>query len=104
MTKTSIRVSDVAYIYGLLDCVGELKRVIIDSVNRADSAFAKDVFKIMQEMFNKLEEFTQFSNSFSFSNRRNYSDPESGSKRQSDLKHKIDVARYAVNNARKLLG
>jgi len=104
MTNTSIRVSYVAYIYGLLDCVGELKRVIIDSVNRADSAFAKDVFKIMQEMFNKLEEFTQFSNSFSFSNRRNYSDPESGSKHQSDLKQKIDVARYAVNNARKLLG
>jgi predicted translin family RNA/ssDNA-binding protein len=84
--------------------VGELKRVIIDSMNRADSVFAKDVFKIMQEMFNKLEEFTQFSNSFSFSNRRNYSDPESGSKHQSDLKQKIDVARYAVNNARKLLG
>ena len=104
MTKTSVRVSDVAYIYGLLDCVGELKRVIIDSVNRVDSAFAKDVFKIMQEMFNKLEEFTQFSNSFSFSNRRNFSDPESGSKHQSDLKQKIDVARYAVNNARKLLG
>ena len=102
--KATLKVSGEAYIFGLLDCVGELKRVIIDSMNRSDSAFAKNVFKIMQEMFNKLEEFTQFSNSFSFSNRRNFSDPDSGSKRQSDLKQKIDVARYAVKNARKLLG
>ena len=84
--KTTVKVSDLAYIFGLLDCVGELKRVIVDSLNRDDSDFAKNVFIDMQELFKKLEPLTQFSNSFY------------------DLKHKIDVARYAVNNARKLLG
>ena len=83
--KTTVKVSDLAYIFGLLDCVGELKRVIVDSLNRDDSDFAKNVFIDMQELFKKLEPLTQFSNSFY------------------DLKHKIDVARYAVNNAKKLV-
>jgi len=39
----------------------------------------------MQELFKKLEQFTQFSNSFHH------------------LKPKIDVARYAVNDAKKSL-
>ena len=84
-TETTVKVSDLAYIFGLLDCVGELKRVIMDSLNRDDSDFAKNVFIDMQELFKKLEPLTQFSNSFY------------------DLKHKIDVARYAVNNAKKLV-
>ena len=84
-TKTTVKVSDLAYIFGLLDCVGELKRVIMDSLNRDDSDFAKNVFIDMQELFKKLEPLTQFSNSFHY------------------LKHKIDVARYAVNDAKKLL-
>ena len=84
-TKTTVKVSDLAYIFGLLDCVGELKRVIVDSLNRDDSDFAKNVFIDMQELFKKLEPLTQFSNSFHY------------------LKHKIDVARYAVNNAKKLV-
>ena len=57
----------------------------MDSLNRDDSDFAKNVFIDMQELFKKLEPLTQFSNSFY------------------DLKHKIDVARYAVNNAKKLV-
>ena len=84
-TKTTVKVSDLAYVFGLLDCVGELKRVIMDSLNRTDSDFAKKVFVIMQELFQKLEPFTQFSNSFDY------------------LKPKIDAARYAVNDAKKLL-
>ena len=84
-TRASLTVSGEAYVFGLLDCVGELKRVIMDSLNRIDSDFAKKVFVIMQELFQKLEPFTQFSNSFDY------------------LKPKIDAARYAVNDAKKLL-
>jgi len=84
-TETTVKVSDLAYIFGLLDCVGELKRVIMDSLNRDDSDFAKNVFIDMQELFKKLEPLTQFSNSFHY------------------LKPKIDAARYAVNDAKKLL-
>ena len=84
-TETTVKVSNLAYIFGLLDCVGELKRVIVDSLNRDDSDFAKNVFIDMQELFKKLEPLTQFSNSFHY------------------LKPKIDAARYAVNDAKKLV-
>ena len=62
MIKTTVEVSEGAYIFGLLDCVGELKRAVIDSLNRTDFAFANELYKIMKEIFLKLETFTQYSN------------------------------------------
>jgi len=85
MVKTTVKVSEGAYIFGLLDCVGELKRAVIDSLNRTDSAFANELYKIMKEIFLKLETFTQYSNSVD------------------DLKSKIDSARYSVADVRQLL-
>ena len=85
MIKNTVKVSEGAYIFGLLDCVGELKRAVIDSLNRTDSAFANEVYKIMKEIFLKLETFTQYSNSVN------------------DLKPKIDSARYLIADVRQLL-
>ena len=84
-TKTTVRVSDDAYVLGLLDCVLELKRVVLDSLERGDDVHANGVFKTMHELFNELERFMQFSNSVD------------------GLKVKIDTARYQVNETRKLL-
>ena len=85
MIKTTVKVSDIAYIFGLLDCIGELKRAVIDSLNRTDFTFASQLYKIMKEIFLKLETFTQYSNSVK------------------DLKRKIDAARYSLDNIRQLL-
>jgi len=85
MIKNTVKVSEGAYIFGLLDCVGELKRAVIDSLNRTDSAFANELYKIMKEIFLKLEAFTQYSNSVN------------------DLKPKIDSARYLIADVRQLL-
>ena len=84
-TKTTVRVSYEAYVLGLLDCVLELKRVILDSLDRSDDGHARDVFKTMRELFNELERFMQFSNSVD------------------GLKVKIDKARYEVSETLKLL-
>ena len=84
-TKTTVRVSYEAYVLGLLDCVLELKRVVLDSLDRSDDGHASDVFKTMHELFNMLERFMQFSNSVD------------------GLKVKIDKARYQVSETRKLL-
>ena len=84
-TKTTVRVSYEAYVMGLLDCVLELKRVVLDSLDRSDDGHASDVFKTMHELFNVLERFMQFSNSVD------------------GLKVKIDKARYQVSETRKLL-
>ena len=84
-TKVKVKVSDRAYIFGLLDCIGELKRVVLDLQNRNDSESAKRIFVQMHDLFKNLEVFTEYSNSVS------------------DLKKKIDSGRYIVNDTRKLI-
>ncbi len=83
-SKAKVKVSDRAYIFGLLDCIGELKRVVLDLQNRQDLDTAKKMFEQMYNLFTKLEVFTEYSNSIS------------------ELKRKIDVARYVVNETGKL--
>ena len=85
MVKSSVKVSDIAYVFGLLDCIGELKRAVIDSLNKTDSTFANQLYKIMKELFMKLETFTQYSNSVN------------------EIKPKIDSARYSIDDVRQLL-
>ena len=57
----------------------------MDSLNRNDPDFAKEIYKLMQEMFKKLEIFTQYSNSVEY------------------LKPKIDSSRYSLTDVKKLL-
>ena len=92
-TKTTLKVSNTAYIFGLLDCVGELNRVIQDSLNRPK--FAVQIFTLMTELFGELERFTEFPNS---------KDPKTEStKHISNLKNRIDVCRNQVIKCRRLL-
>ena len=86
MKYDKIKVSDDAYVYGLLDCIGELQRVILRSKRRNDLDFANKVFGIMGELFNEVETLTEFSNTLK------------------KIKPKMDVAAGTLNNARKLLG
>tara|TARA_B100000676_G_scaffold99810_1_gene99616 strand:+ start:218 stop:865 length:648 start_codon:yes stop_codon:yes gene_type:complete len=83
--KSTVKVSDRAYIFGLLDCIGELKRIILDLQNRHDSDSANKIFEQMHGLFTKLEVFTEYSNSIS------------------NLKPKIDSARHIVNDTSKLI-
>jgi len=84
-TKAKVKVSDRAYIFGLLDCIGELKRVVLDLQNRNDSESAKRIFQQMHIIFGNLEVFTEYSNSVF------------------ELKKKIDSGRYIVNDTKKLI-
>ena len=84
-SKAKVKISDRAYIFGLLDCIGELKRVVLDLQNRHDFDTAKRIFEQMHELFKNLEVFTEYSNSIS------------------ELKRKIDSARHIVNDTSKLI-
>ena len=86
MKHDKIKVSDDAYVYGLLDCIGELQRVILRSKRRNDLDFANKVFGIMGELFNEVETLTEFSNNLK------------------KIKPKLAAAAVTLNNARKLLG
>ena len=83
--KGKVKVSDSAYLFGLLDFIGELKRVVLDLQNRHDSDNAKKMFEQMHDLFKRLEIFTEYSNSV----------PK--------LKLKIDTARHLVNDTSKLI-
>ena len=85
MKSDKIIVSDDAYVYGLLDCIGELQRVISRSKRQNDLDFANKVFGIMGELFNEVETLTEFSNTLK------------------KIKPKMDVAAGTLNNAKRLL-
>ena len=104
-TKTTLKVSNGAYILGLLDCVGELGRVIENSLDQPE--FAVQTFTVMEELFGELERFTKFPNRKDpkiEKDRKSVGETESQPKGFSNLKHRIDVCRNQVLRCKKLLG
>ena len=85
MKSDKIKVSDDAYVYGLLDCIGELQRVVSRSKRQNDLDFANKVFGIMGELFNEVETLTEFSNNLK------------------KIKPKLAAAAVTLNNAKRLL-
>ena len=92
-TKTTLKVSGEPYIFGLLDCVGELSRIIHDSQNRTDSVM--QVFTRMEELYVELERFMEFPNR---------KDPKIKTKNYANLKYRIDQCGGQVVKSRELLG
>ena len=85
MKSDKIKVSDDAYVYGLLDCIGELQAVISRSKRQNDLDFANKVFGIMGELFNEVETLIEFSNTLK------------------KIKPKMDVAAGTLDNAKRSL-
>ena len=92
-TKTTLKVSGEPYIFGLLDCVGELDRILHDSLKSNQIEFVKQIFKQMDELYTGLERFREFPNR---------KDPKK-SKEFANLKKRIDTCQYQVFRCRKLL-
>ena len=91
--KATLKVSGEAYIFGLLDCVGELGRIIHDSQNRTE--FVVQIFKQMEELYVELERFREFPNR---------KDPKIKIKNYANLKYRIDQCGGQVVKCRELLG
>ena len=53
----TLKVSPEAYVLGLLDCIGELKRFILDKIRKDNLKEAQNVFEIMQNLFSLLYPF-----------------------------------------------
>ena len=56
----SIKVSGESYILGLLDCIGELKRQVIDQIRIGNSKTAESYFEIMEELYLILYPFATY--------------------------------------------
>jgi translin len=56
----SMKVSDVAYVLGLLDLIGELKRHVFDSIRVGKSKEAARIFEIMENLYLYLYPFAMY--------------------------------------------
>ena len=92
--RASLTVSGEPYVFGLLDCVGELDRILHDSLKNNQREFLKQIFKQMEELYAQLERFKEFPN------RKNL---RIKTKNLANLKNRIDVCGYQVQRCRILL-
>ena len=81
----SLKVSDESYILGLLDCIGELKRQVIDNIRVGDSKRASDLFDTMENLYLLLYPFASYD------------------KIVKETRRKLDVNRMLVEETRSVL-
>ncbi len=80
--RDDLGVSPEAYVLGLMDCIGELKRLVFDRIRAGESADAQRVFGIMEDLYTALYPFAAFD------------------KVLKESRRKLDVARILVEDAR----
>ncbi len=73
---------DGAYVLGLLDCIGELKRLALDRIRAGDAAESNRVFGIMQELYEAVYPFATLD------------------KVVRDVRRKLDVNRSLIESVR----
>ena len=56
----SMRVSKESYVLGLLDCIGELKRLMLDNIRKDQLKDANRIFNVMENLYLTLYPFTIF--------------------------------------------
>ena len=81
----SLKVSDESYILGLLDCIGELKRQVIDKIRVGESKQATNLFEIMENLYLLLYPFASYD------------------KIVKEARRKLDVNRILVEETRSVL-
>ena len=56
----SLNVSDESYILGLLDCIGELKRLVLDNIRNGQLKEADRIFNVMENLYQSLYPFAMY--------------------------------------------
>jgi translin len=75
-------VTDESYLTGLLDCVGEIKRLVYDRMRSGKGKDAEKLFATMEEIYNAIYPFAVYDNIVS------------------GLRKKLDVARMLIEDIR----
>ena len=81
-SEKKLEVMPESYVLGLMDCVGELKRMIFDKIRIGDIDNASRVFEIMENLYLHLYPFSMYD------------------KVVKEARRKIDVDRILVDDAR----
>jgi translin len=61
-SKTELNVSGSGYLTGLLDCIGELKRMVYDRMRAGKADDATKLFAIMQDLYSIVYPFAVYDN------------------------------------------
>ena len=56
----SLNISDESYILGLLDCIGELKRLVLDNIRNGQLKEADRIFNVMENLYQALYPFAMY--------------------------------------------
>jgi len=56
----SLKVSEESYILGLLDCIGELKRFVLDNIRNDQLKKADRIFNVMENLYQDLYPFAMY--------------------------------------------
>lgn len=81
-SETKLNVMPESYVLGLMDCVGELKRMILDKIRIGDVDEASRIFEVMENLYLQLYQFSMYD------------------KVLKEARRKIDVDRILVDDTR----
>jgi translin len=81
----SLNVSDESYILGLLDCIGELKRLVLDNIRNGQLKEADRIFNVMENLYQALYPFAMYD------------------KIVKETRRKLDVSRILVEETRSVI-
>lgn len=80
-----IGISSQAYLFGILDCIGEIKRMVYDMVRYGRYDKAESLFIVMQEIYNAIYPFSIYDNIVN------------------GIRKKLDVCKILIENTRELI-
>jgi translin len=81
----SLEVYDISYVMGLLDCIGEIKRVIIDKIRLEGTSDINTLFELMDKIYGIIYPLAVYDNLMP------------------GLRKKLDVSRILIENVRAML-
>lgn len=81
----SLEVSDISYVMGLLDCIGEIKRMIIDKIRAEGTSNVNDLFELMDKIYGTIYPLAVYDNLMP------------------GLRKKLDVSRILIENVRAII-
>jgi translin len=84
-SRKSLEVSDISYVMGLLDCIGEIKRVIIDKIRLEGTSDINTLFELMDKIYGIIYPLAVYDNLMP------------------GLRKKLDVSRILIENVRAML-
>ena len=81
----SLEVSDISYVMGLLDCIGEIKRMIIDKIRAEGTSNVNALFELMDKIYGIIYPLAVYDNLMP------------------GLRKKLDVSRILIETVRAII-